>query len=263
MPLSLHDFCFVFSLQAGVVATSTIGFTIMVITFIFNCYAPNSMEAEKQICQYLTLYIYLIIMMTAFGMAFMASFWEKPKFVKIAAMILAFGTFFYFILSMISYIREGGTMKYVCPEMRCPDHHWLQDSRWRAVYIAMETKEEGKKDEDKEGKTEEQGKMSTDKGQISATEQNMAYTFGRYTQLEILGQVEYNEDIELWLDNNTKKTGNSSETSTKPPRPTTNPKEKDVLILMFVSFIYTTFFLVYFVYTVLTLFTFASQLENM
>ncbi|CAH1404825.1 unnamed protein product [Nezara viridula] len=271
MPLSFNDFCFVFSLQAGVVATSTIGFTVMAITFFFNLYAPNSMESKVQICQYATLYIYLVLMMVAFGMAFMSSFWEKIKLIRISAILLGIGTLFYFILSIISYVRDNNAMAYVCPDWRCPDHHWLQDSRWRAVYIAMEAARENSTDE------------------LSRDEWSMSYQSDLYNQdlfrpiiqQPDLAQVELKEDLLKWADtkeetttegkgaqSSTNTEGKGAQTSTttetevtKPGRPTKKTREKDVLMLMFVSFVYTTAFLVFYVYTILTILAFASQLS--
>ncbi|CAH1404826.1 unnamed protein product [Nezara viridula] len=131
-------FCFLFTNQAGTVILSFSGVALMITTMLVHWYAPSLTSAGVKALQNLLLHIYFLVMLTGFVLAFVAAYIEKGILAKVAALLVLIGTVLYLIFFILSFLTESMVMLYVCPEMRCPDHHWLQDSMWRGYVIYSE-----------------------------------------------------------------------------------------------------------------------------
>ncbi|XP_014274286.1 uncharacterized protein [Halyomorpha halys] len=131
-------FCFFFTNQAGTVIFSFSGFALMITTMLLHWYAPSLTSAGVRALQNVLLHLYLFIMLAGFIIAFVSAYFEKGVLAKVAALLVLIGTVLYIIFFIMSFLTETMLMIYVCPEMRCPDHHWLQDSSWRGYVLYSE-----------------------------------------------------------------------------------------------------------------------------
>lgn len=130
--------------------------------------------------------------------------------------------------------------------MRCADHHWLQDARWRKVYVEMESGKENTTDKP----------LSWD-GLVSAQDDldSQDIDYSTIQQEVLANDLESKENIwkRINLDINlseesivSSSSSMSTEfnqtaeenTTTMPEIPTHSPRKKDILILIFVSYLY-------------------------
>ncbi|XP_014242395.1 uncharacterized protein LOC106662675 [Cimex lectularius] len=125
-------YCRIFSLQAGTCITSTIGVTLMLSVIIYNVFAENRLASVMlQITQYFFIYIYSLIMFVGFGLVSFAAFLGIPKTLMIGYYLNFSGFILWVILCIISYIPTNDAFMFVCIDNRCPETHWLYDTRWR------------------------------------------------------------------------------------------------------------------------------------
>ncbi|XP_014242387.1 uncharacterized protein LOC106662670 isoform X3 [Cimex lectularius] len=131
-PFRQADFLYFYSLQAGVVICSSIGIFLAITSLIVNLASENS-EIENNIIvgHYFLIVVYGTFSLLGHMLGLMSGYKESRKLALAAAVIQSLMFLYWLAFLGVSYLGIKAITRRVCIDNRCPDHLWIQDSRWR------------------------------------------------------------------------------------------------------------------------------------